>query len=93
MEEIHVPGTKKDKKVRLFALSTCMWCKKTKKFLEDSNVDFTFIFVDLLQDQDRETVLKEVERYNPKVSFPTMVVENETVVGFDEKRIRQLLGI
>jgi len=93
MEETHVPGTKKDKKVRLFALSTCMWCKKTKKLLEDGNVDFTFIFVDLLDDPDRETVLKEIERYNPKVSFPTMVVENETVVGFDEKRIRQLLGI
>lgn len=89
----HKPGTKKDKKIMLYALSTCMWCKKTKKFLDDHDVDYHYIFVDLLEENERDIVLKEVEKHNSAVSFPTIVVDGKGLVGFDEKRLKEAIGV
>jgi glutaredoxin-like protein NrdH len=91
--EQHVPGTRKDKKVFVWALSTCMWCKKAKKFLEDNGVDYSYVFVDTLDEDERDKVLKDVEKYNSSVSFPTILVENRCIVGFDEKKLKEALGL
>ncbi len=47
MEYNHVPGNVRGKVV-LYALSTCMWCKKTKKLLNELAVDYYYVDVDLL---------------------------------------------
>jgi len=89
----HKPGKKQDKKVMLYALSTCMWCKKTKKFLDDSDVDYNYLFVDLLEGDAREQALKEVEKHNSAVSFPTILIDGKCIVGFDEKKLKDALCI
>ena len=38
----------------LYALSTCVWCKKTKQLLDDLGVEYDYVFVDLLEGADRE---------------------------------------
>jgi glutaredoxin-like protein NrdH len=82
------------KKVRFFALSTCGWCKKTKRFLDAHNVDYEIDYVDLLSGADRTRVMAEMERWNPRRTFPTVVVDdNEVVVGFKEDRLREVLGL
>jgi glutaredoxin-like protein NrdH len=91
--EQHVPGKRKDKKVFVWALSTCMWCKKAKKFLEDNGVEYSYVFVDTLDEHERDRVLKDVEKYNSAVSFPTILIDNHCIVGFDEKKIKEVLGI
>jgi glutaredoxin-like protein NrdH len=89
----HVNG-KKVGKVVLYALSTCGWCHKTKEFLQQLGVDFDFVYVDMLEGNEREDTLSEVEKWNPRGSFPTLVVRNEkSVVGFQEKEIREALGL
>ena len=35
------------KKVSMYTLSTCPWCRKTKKFFKDKNIQFEFIDYDL----------------------------------------------
>ena len=48
----HVTG--KDKgKIMLYALSTCIWCKKTKEFLSSVGVAYDYIYVDLLKGEER----------------------------------------
>ena len=42
-----VPGENKGHKVTLYALSTCGWCKKTKKFLDELGVEYEYVYVDL----------------------------------------------
>jgi hypothetical protein len=37
MTSVHVPG-KKSRRIMLYALSTCGWCHKTKKLLDDLGV-------------------------------------------------------
>jgi glutaredoxin len=86
----HVAG--KDKgKVTLYALSTCIWCKKTKELLSSLGVDFNYIYVDLLKGDDRSKIIDEVKQYNPSCSFPTLVIGDRCIVGFREKEIREAL--
>ena len=88
----HVEG--KDKgDVMLYAISTCVWCKKTKRLLNQLGVKYDYIFVDLLEGGDRKNVEKEVEKYNPRCSFPTLVInESDCIVGYKEDQIREALG-
>jgi len=93
MNMTKVPGENHGKVV-IYALSTCGWCRKTKQFLKEQGVEYSYVDVDLLQGEDREKVVSEVERWNPSLSFPTIVV-NDTIciVGFDEKKLRETLKI
>jgi glutaredoxin-like protein NrdH len=82
-------------KVQLYTLSTCGWCQKTKRFLEEHHVEYDSEDVDLLVGEAKEKVKTEVCRHNPRLSYPTMVIDDgrEVVVGYDEDRMRQLLGL
>ena len=48
----HVAGKNKGHIV-LYALSTCPWCKKTKKLLEELGVEYYFDDVDLMTDAEK----------------------------------------
>ena len=88
----HVPGTDRGR-VFLYALSTCGWCAKTKQLLTDLGVGFSYVYVDLLSGEERDQVVNEVERWNPRLSFPTLVVnETKVIVGFREDEIREAVG-
>jgi glutaredoxin len=81
----HVEGKNKGEVV-LFALSTCGWCKKTRMLLEELGIDFKYIYVDLLTGDERSEVIKEVQKWNPQLSFPTVVINNKDVItGFREE--------
>jgi glutaredoxin len=77
----------------MYTLSTCSHCKATKKFLHDNGINFEAIDIDLLQSSDKEAILKEVVKYNPQRSFPTIVIGNKIIIGFRERDIREALGI
>jgi len=88
----HVDGENKGKVV-LFALSTCGWCKKTRMLLEDLGAEYDYVYVDFLQGEERQKVIKQVEKWNPQLSFPTLVInDEETIVGFNEDKVREILG-
>ncbi len=79
--------------VVLYALSTCVWCKRTKRLLGELGVAYSYEDVDLLSGEESARVQEEVRRWNPKCSFPTMVLGGEDCIqGFDEARIREKLG-
>ena len=92
MAMVHVEGKNKGEIV-LYALSTCVWCKKTKKLLTELGADFHYVYVDLLEGKERASVLAEMVRYNPQRSFPTLVIDAKTsIVGYQERKIREVLG-
>jgi glutaredoxin len=87
----HVNGKKKGK-VMLYALSTCGWCAKTKDFLRSLGVEFDYVYVDMLDGKEQDDAMNEVERWNPRGSFPTLVIRDEKgIVGFREEEIREAL--
>jgi glutaredoxin len=79
--------------ITLYAISTCVWCKRTKKLLGDLGVKYNYIFVDQLDKKTRDEVEQEVTKWNPRCSFPTMVINNDrAIIGFQEDEIREALG-
>jgi glutaredoxin len=91
MNLTHVDG-KNLGKIVLYALSTCPWCKMTKKFLEDNGIEYDYVDVDLLAGDDKDSTIQTVTRWNPRCSFPTMVInDSKCIVGFDEKELRENL--
>jgi glutaredoxin len=81
-------------KVFIYTLSTCGHCKRTKQFLDEQNVAYDYVDVDLTQGQERQDMIEEVKKYNPRTTFPTIVIGGDTViVGFKEQDIRDALGL
>jgi glutaredoxin len=92
MDLQHVNGENKGKLV-LFALSTCGWCKKTRMLMEEMGAEYDYIYVDLLQGADRDEAVEALKIWNPQLSFPTLVInDQECIVGFDQDKIREILG-
>ncbi|WP_158084076.1 glutaredoxin family protein [Marispirochaeta aestuarii] len=80
----HREGSIKDRELKLFALSTCGFCKKAMAFLEENNLDYEYIFVDLIDSEVKNKIKADFEkRFEKKMLFPTLIVDDEEfLVGF-----------
>jgi glutaredoxin-like protein NrdH len=88
----HVSGRKVGN-IMLYGLSTCQWCNKTKELLRDLGLDFNFVYVDLLEGEEQDKALSEMERWNPRGSFPTLVIDDtRCIIGYQESQIRKEFG-
>lgn len=93
MNPTRVQG-KSIKNILIFTLSTCMWCKKLKNFLNEKGLEYCYIDMDLLMEPERGEVLAELKRWNSSVSFPTIVIDQKNcIVGFDESKIKKVLEL
>ena len=91
MTVVHVPG-RKSGLIMLYALSTCGWCGKTKKLLDNLGVEYSYEYVDQLQGAEQEEAMRKVKEWNPSCSFPTLVLDNKNcIVGYNEDEIREAL--
>ncbi len=80
-------------KIKLYTLSTCSHCIRTKRFFKDCGVEVEFTDVDLLTGGDREHILELVRALNPDCSFPTICIGDTVIVGFNESKIRSALNM
>ncbi len=81
------------KPVNIYTLSTCSHCKATKKFLDDCAVKYEFTEVDLLDVEERAAILEDVKKWNPRCSFPTIIIGDRVIVGYREDEIKEALGL
>ena len=79
--------------VKIFSLSTCSHCKSTKKLLNDCTVKYEFVDVDLLDGEERKAILEDIKKFNPRCSFPTIIIGEKVIVGYKEKEIKEALGL
>lgn len=76
----------------MYALEACRHCRKTREFLDANNIAYHYIYVDQYSGDARSALMDKVRSYNPRGSFPTMVVPGgKVVVGFREQLIREAL--
>lgn len=81
-------------RLMLYALSTCIWCKKIKSYLEENKISFEYIYVDQVEASEKDSILQEVKKWNPACSFPILVInEQKCLLGFDEDEIKKELGL
>ena len=83
----------KKQKIKLYTLSTCSHCSRTKRFFNDNGIDMEFVDVDLLNGSEREKIMNEVRKLNPDCSFPTICIDDQVVVGYNEEKLKKALDI
>ena len=71
---------------------TCQPCKELHAFLKNNNIKFTDY------DFNPDDRMKELEAKKKNYAYrathlPTIFIGNETIVGFDEQRLSELLNI
>jgi glutaredoxin-like protein NrdH len=94
MEKIRVNGKNKTHKVLMYAISTCAWCKMTKEFLKENDIEYEYVDVDLANDEDHEKIRNEITRLGAPPSYPTLIVDGKTVItGFRKDKIKEALDI
>lgn len=94
MKTAKVQGKNNNHKVLMYTLSTCAWCKMTKKFLNENSIEYEYIDVDLTSDEDHEKVRQDILRKGGEPSYPTIIVDEKTVItGFRKDLIKEALGI
>lgn len=81
------------RQIMIYTLSTCVHCKAAKKLLNECDVKYEFIDVDLLPGEKRDAILADVRKLNPDCSFPTIIIGDQVIVGFRENEIRMALGL
>ncbi|MDK2897497.1 MAG: hypothetical protein PWP04_1617 [Candidatus Atribacteria bacterium] len=79
------------KKIMVYALSTCPFCRMTKNYFRSRNIPFDSVDVDLLSDEEREKTVEEVQKISGRRAFPVIVIDEEVIVGYDEVSIQEAL--
>jgi len=95
IEFTHIPGDKKDWKVRLYALSTCGHCHRVIEFLKEHSIEFSYVYVDNVDREIMKNLRKNLkEKFGRVVSYPFLVVnDTEYVLGFVEEKLKELFDI
>ena len=87
-----VHGTDQRHDVLLLGLSTCIWCRRTREMLEAENVSFRYVYFDLLQEQEKETYLELLRTWNPRESYPTVIIDDQScVIGHKPEELKKAL--
>ena len=94
MQFSKVQGKQNKHKVVLYALSTCVWCKMTKQFLKDNQVQYEYIDVDLCQEDDKQKIRENIQSKGGPLSYPTTIVDDKVLItGFRKDLLKEALEI
>lgn len=76
------------REVKIYTTPTCPYCKTAKKFLDDNGIKYQEL--DVVKDKAAREEMKN--KYN-SVTVPTIWLDGEVLVGFDESQLREKLGL
>lgn len=75
-------------KVIIYSTPTCPWCKLAKEFLNKRHIPFEDKNVAL-----DHSAIEEMVKKSGQLGVPVIDIDGEIVIGFDKKKIADLLGI
>ena len=78
--------------ITVYALSTCMWCRKAKKLLDDKGVEYTCFHVNEMEGEEKEKIKKIIAELNPARSYPTIQIDGEVIVGYKPDKIKEAVN-
>lgn len=73
-------------KVSMYTLSTCPWCRKTKRFFKDRNIPFDFVDYDLASEQEQEKISNDMMTYTGHISFPFVRIGDKVIIGYNPEQ-------
>lgn len=74
--------------VTIYTTPSCVYCRTAKEFFKENGVDY--VEKDVAVD---EQARDEMVRKSEQMGVPVIDVDGEIVVGYDEKRLAELLGV
>lgn len=74
--------------VTIYTTPTCVYCKMTKEFFKEHNVQYTE--KDVAGDA---AAREEMIQKSGQMGVPVIDIDGELVVGFDKERLSELLKI
>jgi glutaredoxin-like protein NrdH len=91
---VKVEGAHNSHKVFLYTLTTCSWCKLTKKFLKDNDVSYEYLDLDTASKQDQVEAVTDLKKRNAPVAFPTIIIDDtKLMTGFHEQELAEAIGL
>lgn len=75
-------------KIRVFSTPSCVYCSTLKEYLTSNK--FSFEDIDISLD---DKALDEMVERSGQMSVPVVDIDGEIIVGFDKKKIDELLNI
>ena len=94
MQFSKVSGKKNSHKVTIYTLSTCVWCKMTKQLLNDNGIEYEFVDVDLLEDNDKDEVHETIINKGGVLNYPTTIVDDKILItGFRKDKLTEALNL
>lgn len=94
MQFSKVLGKKSQHKVVLYALSTCAWCRMTKQFLKDNDIEYEYVDVDLCEEEEKHKIRENIQSKGGPLSYPTIIVDDKVLItGFRKDKIQEALGL
>ena len=76
----------------MYALTTCQHCRNTRKFLDESKAEYTCIYLDEFNTDQRHDLMEIVRTYNPRGTFPTILFPNgKVIVGYRRQLLQEAL--
>lgn len=76
------------KKVTIYSTNTCHFCNLAKEFFAKNNVEYTEHNVG--SDQEKRQEMFELTH---QMGVPVIRIDNTVVIGFQEAKVAELLGI
>lgn len=76
------------KKVTIYSTPWCVYCKMAKKFFADNKIAFEEF--DVASDAAKRD---EMVKKTGQMGVPVIDIDNQITIGFDQPRLKQLLGI
>jgi len=94
MQTIKVPGKHNKHKVLLYAISTCGWCKRAKKFLNENNVEYEYLDIDTCSTEDKNTSMQDILSRGGRLAYPTIIIDDELLLtGPTPEKLREVLQL
>lgn len=82
------PAASRPHRVLVFTTPTCPWCNRAKTYLRSRGVQFRE--VDVSRDP---AAARDLVRRTGQMGVPVIEIDGRPIVGFDQARIDQLLGL
>ena len=76
------------KEVKIYSTPTCVYCNMAKDFFAENGIKYENY--DVAKDLEKR---KEMVDKTGQMGVPVIVIGDEIMVGFDEERLSELLGV
>jgi glutaredoxin 3 len=74
--------------IKIYSTPTCPYCTMAKDFLKKHNISYEDF--DVARDAEKR---EEMMSKTGQMGVPVIDIDNEIIIGFDEKKISKLLGL